>query len=116
LKEQNEKISFIHIDCTFYESTKCVLNECLDYFDNEVIIIFNSFVNCNLYKQCEILAFFDFINNNNNISYDFIGMNGTVINNEDSIQMLHAERTNNWHSNNNTNIYNKAVAVKIKMI
>jgi len=117
LKEKNKKISFIHIDCTFYESTKCVLNECLDYFDNEVIIIFNGFVNHPLYKQCEILSFFEFINNNNNINYEFIGMNGTVIANEDSIKRLHAERKNNWYNNNNDhNIYNKSVAVKIRMI
>jgi len=82
-----------------------------------VIIIFNGFVNHPLYKQCEILSFFEFINNNNNINYEFIGMNGTVIANEDSIKRLHAERKNNWYNNNNDhNIYNKSVAVKIRMI
>ena len=44
-------------------------------------------------------------------------MNGTVISNEDSIKILNAERLRTTRYNiYNPNIYNKSVAVKIKMI
>jgi hypothetical protein len=79
LKEKNQKVSFVHIDCDLYSSTKYVLNELKGYFDNECIILFDELVNYPGYngETGELLALYEFLKENN-IKYEWIGMNGFI--------------------------------------
>jgi hypothetical protein len=81
LKDNNKKISFIHIDCDLYSSTKYVLNTVKDYLDDSCIIIFDELVNYDGFDgdTGELKAFYEFIKENN-INYEWIGMNGNPIN------------------------------------
>jgi len=72
----NKKVSFIHIDCNLYSSTKYVLNTLKNHLDNQCIIVFDKFVNYPGYDtNGELKAFYEFIIENN-IKYEWIGMKG----------------------------------------
>ena len=99
---QNKKISFIHIDCDYYSSTKYVLNTIKNYIDNDCIIIFDELVNYPGFDgpNGELKALYEFITENN-INYKWIGMNGTINNN----------------NNNNNNIFeSQSVALILNSI
>jgi hypothetical protein len=78
IKKYNNKISFIHIDVDLYSSTKCILNILKDYIDKECIIVFDELVNYDGFdgSKGELKAFYEFITENN-VNYEWIGMNGT---------------------------------------
>jgi predicted O-methyltransferase YrrM len=80
IKNQNKKVSFIHIDCDLYSSTKYVLNTLKDYMDDNCVIVFDELVNFNGFDgdKSELLAFYEFVNENN-INFSWIGMNGIPI-------------------------------------
>lgn len=76
----NKKVSFIHIDVDLYSSTKCILNNLKDYIDEECIIIFDELVNYPGFDgdTGELKAFYEFISEND-VKYDWIGMNGIPV-------------------------------------
>lgn len=78
IKQHNKKISFIHMDADLYSSTIYVLNELKDYIDNDCIIIFDELLNYPGFDgdTGELKAFYEFITENN-VEYEWIGMNGT---------------------------------------
>lgn len=77
LEKQNKKITFIHIDCDLYSSTKYVLTHIKKYLDNECIIIFDELVNYDGFDndKGELKALYEFLSNGD-IKYEWIGMNG----------------------------------------
>jgi hypothetical protein len=77
LQEQNKKISFIHIDCDLYSSTKFVLDSVKEYLDEDCIIIFDELVNYPGFDgdNGELRALHEFVTENN-VDYEWIGMNG----------------------------------------
>lgn len=79
IKEQNKKVSFIHMDADLYSSTKFVLDTLKDYLDNDCIIVFDELVNYPDFAgdTGELKAFYEFINENK-VDYEWIGMNGTL--------------------------------------
>jgi hypothetical protein len=80
IKTQNKKVSFIHIDCDLYSSTKYVLNTLKNYIDDNCVILFDELVNFDGFDndKSELLALYEFINENN-IDFEWIGMNGIPI-------------------------------------
>lgn len=74
IKENNKKISFIHIDADLYSSTKCILDNLNDYIDNNCIIVFDELINYPGFEEGELKAFNEFVNENN-IKYIWIGKN-----------------------------------------
>ena len=77
LTEQCKKISFIHIDCDLYSSTKYILNTVKPYLQEGCVIIFDELVNYPGFdgETGELKAFYEFITENN-VNYEWIGMNG----------------------------------------
>lgn len=77
LTEQSKKISFIHIDCDLYSSTKYILNTVKPYLQEGCVIIFDELVNYPGFdgETGELKAFYEFITENN-VNYEWIGMNG----------------------------------------
>lgn len=61
LKEKNEKIAFLHVDCDLYQSTLDVLNASLSYLQKGTIIVFDEFFNYPNWKNHEFKAFNEFI-------------------------------------------------------
>ena len=80
IKTHNKKVSFIHMDADLYSSTKCIFDNIKDYIDNDCIIIFDELVNYPGFdgETGELKAFYEFITENN-VNYEWIGMNGTPI-------------------------------------
>jgi hypothetical protein len=78
IKSQNKKISFIHIDCDLYSSTKFILNTVKEYINPGCVIVFDELVNYPGFDgdTGELKAFYEFITENN-VKYEWIGMNGT---------------------------------------
>lgn len=75
----NKKISFIHIDCDIYTSTKFILSSLHNYIDNECIIVFDELVNYDGFdnNNGELRAFYEYITEYN-VNFEYIGMNGTL--------------------------------------
>ena len=77
IKQQNKKVSFIHMDADLYSSTKYVLDVLKDHMDNYCIIVFDELVNYPGFDgdNGELKAFYEFITEND-VHYQWIGMNG----------------------------------------
>jgi len=72
---KDKKISFVHIDCDLYSSTKYVLEKIYPYLEDNCIIIFDELVNVNNDTSNELKAFNEF-NLKYKINYKWIGMLG----------------------------------------
>jgi hypothetical protein len=77
LNNTDKLISFIHIDCDIYSSTKYIFDKVKNRLDNNCIIVFDELVNYEGYddENGELRAFNEFITENN-ITYEWIGING----------------------------------------
>lgn len=78
IKQHNKKISFLHIDCDLYSSTKCIFNTLKDYIDDDCVVVFDELVNYPGFdgNKGELKALYEFINEHD-VEYEWIGMNGT---------------------------------------
>jgi hypothetical protein len=78
IKEKNKKVSFIHMDADLYSSTKCIFDNLKEYIDTDCVIVFDELVNYPGFdgETGELKAFYEFITNND-VKYEWIGMNGT---------------------------------------
>lgn len=76
---QNKKISFIHIDCDLYSSTKYVLDTLKPFIANKCVIVFDELVNYPGFSgdTGELKAFYEFVKENN-VKFEWIGMNGSI--------------------------------------
>ena len=84
---QNKKVSFIHFDADLYSSTKCVLVILKTHLDTDCVIIFDELVNYPGFDGAtgELRAFYEFVTENN-VEYEWIGMNGPPFNQSDSYE------------------------------
>ena len=66
------------MDADLYSSTKFILYNLKDYIDIDCVIIFDELVNYPGFdgEKGEVKAFYEFITENN-VKYEWIGMNGT---------------------------------------
>jgi hypothetical protein len=78
MQQQNKKVSFIHMDADLYSSTKYIFDILKDYIEDGCIIVFDELVNYPGFDgdNGELKAFYEFIGENN-VDYEWIGMNGT---------------------------------------
>ena len=77
----NKKISFIHMDADLYTSTKYIFDIVKYYIAENCIIVFDELLNYPGFFDHELKAFYEFITENN-VEYQWIGMNGTPTNME----------------------------------
>lgn len=89
LETHNEKISFLHIDCDIYSSSKFVLNSLIDRLQVGTVILFDELYNYpgwdtetgwakDNYSDSghgEFRAWFEFLDNNPNVKFEWIGCN-----------------------------------------
>lgn len=94
--EYKEPITFIHVDCDIYESTKDVFELIGKHIVNGCVIVFDELINYPNYKEHEFKAFYEWVNTNN-IIFDFIGMDGEFV-----------EKPETW-----LNKENQSVAIRI---
>ena len=84
--EQKNTIALLHIDCDIYSSTKTIFNAIEKYMNmdidnnnrinllrNGTIIVFDELLCYNGFEKHELLAFYEFLQNNPKISYEIIG-------------------------------------------
>jgi hypothetical protein len=76
LNHNDKKISFVHIDCDIYSSTKFVLEKLHPYLDENCVFVFDELVNVPNDSCNELKALNEFIDTYN-ISYKWIGMLGS---------------------------------------
>lgn len=71
---KSEIISFIHIDCDLYESTKDIFNNFKNNITSGTILAFDELYNYPNYKDHEYKAFMEFINETN-LKFEVIAFN-----------------------------------------
>ena len=73
------RVSFVHIDCDLYISTKFVLDTLRDRMIPGCVIVFDELVNFDGYKgdKSELKALYEFVFDND-VQFKWIGMNGVV--------------------------------------
>ena len=79
-KHKKKKITFIHIDCDLYSSTKTIFNLVKNNLDKNCIIVFDELINYPGYTgdKGELKAWYEFITKNK-IKYKFIGYHGEKV-------------------------------------
>lgn len=77
LREKDQKISFLHIDCDLYSSAKYILDQVKDRLDQDCVVVFDELVNYPGFDgpTGELRAFHEFFQEND-VHYTWIGMNG----------------------------------------
>jgi len=77
IKQQNKKVSFIHMDADLYSSTKCIFDNLKDYLDKDCVIVFDELLNYPGFdgETGELRAFYEFVTENK-VDYEWIGMDG----------------------------------------
>lgn len=75
-----EKVSFLHIDCDLYSSTKCVFDLLTERgaLHDKVLIVFDELVNYSTYKEHELKAFWEFLDGSK-WNVEWLGMKGKII-------------------------------------
>ena len=78
-QHSHRNISFIHVDCDLYSSTKYVLDSLKHMIKPGCILVFDELVNYPGYEgdNGELRAWYEFISENN-VDYDWLGMNGKI--------------------------------------
>lgn len=71
LTEHDENISFLHVDCDIYSSSKFVLNKLKDRIAKGTVIAFDEIYNYPRFEDHEILAWLEFIKETN-LNYEWI--------------------------------------------
>ena len=74
LDKNQEKISFLHMDCDLYSSTKCVLEKVKNRLQSGTIILFDELYNYPGWQDGEYKAWQEFVSLYN-VDYDYIGYN-----------------------------------------
>jgi len=117
MQENNKKISFIHVDCDLYESTKTIFKYCGKNIANNCIIVLDDLFNNKGFENHEIKAFYEWVNEND-IKYEWIGSNSKVctvdeINFIDSLiinkDTLNHERFPRFNDNRNDILFNDKI-------
>jgi hypothetical protein len=78
IKKHDKKVSFIHMDADLYSSTKCIFDTLKNHIDENCVIVFDELLNYPGFDgpNGELRAFYEFITENN-VDYEWIGVNGT---------------------------------------
>lgn len=72
-----QKVTFVHMDCDLYSSSKLVLDEIFPYLDEECIIVFDELVNYPGYENGELRALKEFVDSRA-VELTWIGMDGPI--------------------------------------
>ena len=75
IQEHSDPVSFIHIDCDLYSSTKYVFDMFKDRFQDGSVIAFDEIINYNTWEDHEYKAFNEFIQETK-YQYECIGTYG----------------------------------------
>ena len=71
VKEHTENISFLHIDCDLYSSTKTIFKWLDKQIVEGTIIVFDEYFNYPFWEHHEYKAFQEFVNENN-VKYEYL--------------------------------------------
>lgn len=72
LEEHAESISFLHVDCDLYSSTKTIFDMCSDRIKSGTVIMFDEYFNYVGWHDHEFKAFQEFVASND-IEYEYLG-------------------------------------------
>jgi hypothetical protein len=72
LERHTESISFLHVDCDLYSSTKTIFDMCGDRIKSGTVIVFDEYFNYVGWVDHEFKAFQEFVASKN-IEYEYLG-------------------------------------------
>jgi predicted O-methyltransferase YrrM len=72
IAQQQQPVSFIHIDCDLYSSTLTVLRACRERLQVGTVIVFDEYFNYPGWEQHEVRAWKEFVAERG-LSYEYIG-------------------------------------------
>ncbi len=77
-RQPTEFISFMHIDCDLYSSTRTILEHCGPRIGNGTVIVFDELLHYKDFMENEMLAFYEFVQREG-IHFEWIGTRGDVM-------------------------------------
>jgi len=86
LEENRRKITFLHVDCDIYESTKTIFDHCGNLISNDCIIIFDELINYPNFESHEIKAFYEWVSKND-IEFEWL-VTGSDVYDIDEIKFI----------------------------
>lgn len=95
LKEQDQKISFISIDCDLYSSTKDVLDCIANYITDQTIIIFDDAWHYDGYDDHQMKALYEFVNEQD-LQIKWICNRGEML----TLDKMHERKGEDWNWRN----------------
>ena len=75
---ESKLVTFIHVDCDLYSSTKTIFDSLGHLFCDGIVIVFDELFNYNNFSKHELLALWEFCKTNG-WRIEWIGKNGTVL-------------------------------------
>ena len=78
VKEHNEKIAFIHVDCDIYSATKTIFDFLSGQIQKGTIIVFYEYISIINWKENEFKAFQEFVKQGN-IIYKYLAVGGRSV-------------------------------------
>ena len=75
---RSNTISFLHIDCDIYSSTKTIFQECSEIIKPGCVIVFDELLHYRRFPQNEMLAFYEFIQETG-MGFKWLGTRGKVM-------------------------------------
>jgi hypothetical protein len=76
---KHEKISFIHVDCDLYSSTRTIFKELDAWLKPGVVIVFDELMNYPEYREHEIKALFELLQDRPDLGFRIIGTSGRTV-------------------------------------
>ncbi len=77
LKDNTQPITFVHVDCDIYSSTKCIFDLMKTQLADGCVIVFDELVNYPDFEKHEWKAWWELVNETG-ITWEWIGKNGTI--------------------------------------
>lgn len=74
---KEESISFLHIDCDLYSSTKCAFDTLGHMLQKGTLIVFDELLNYPTFEQHELKAFYEWVSSTN-FTVEWLGKMGPV--------------------------------------
>jgi len=111
-QHEGQQFSLLHIDCDIYSSTKTIFKRCAPMIKPGCVIVFDELLHYNGFEHNEMLAFYEFLNEQN-LDFEWLAIRKNVMLIEEYLNQqapFHQGKMQDWRNAG----FEQEVAVRIK--